>query len=167
MARFASTFPRYEEMVVESTAQPPATRLLAPGLKPARGTKLYAKLKAIDLDAERAGLFNNFSAQEPQHQLSYVAPMSAAHQIPDRDQIRPDRRRSTGARGNSAMPRYSRIGVAGDPNLYAIGEFADPDENLAPRGAFARVVWETATLPRRLPMPSDRFLISNILSCAA
>jgi nucleoside phosphorylase len=32
------------------------------------------------------------------------------------------------------MPRYSRIGVAGDPNLYAIGEFADPDENLAPRG---------------------------------
>jgi hypothetical protein len=138
MARFASTFPRYEEMVVEvyrsaSRNTLPRARLEAA----ARGTKLYAKLKAIDLDAERADLFNNFSAQEPQHQLSYVAPMSAAHQIPDRDQIPvlivvalPKELAAIQA----AMPRYSRIGVAGDPNLYAIGEFADPDENLAPRG---------------------------------
>jgi hypothetical protein len=97
--------------------------------------------------------------------------MGAAHQIPDRDQIPvlivvalPKELAAIQA----AMPRYSRIGVAGDPNLYAIGEFADPDENLAPRGVLVcQSGMEATALPRRLPMPSDRFLISNILSCAA
>jgi hypothetical protein len=70
MARFASTFPRYEEMVVEvyrsaSRNTLPRARLEAA----ARGTKLYAKLKAIDLDAERADLFNNF--QPKNHNTSY------------------------------------------------------------------------------------------------
>lgn len=135
MARFAAAFPRYEEMVVgvyrsASHNSLPRTRLEAA----ARNTTLYATLKAIDLNVERADLFKTLTDPVPHHQQ--VAPVIETAPLPDRDRVRvlivvALAKELAAVLG--AMSRYERIGVADDPNVYAIGEFADPDGRLPPR----------------------------------
>lgn len=137
MGRFASAFPRYEEMVVgvyRSAGHNTLTRVRLEAA--ARGTDLYSKLKAIDLDAERADLFNFVAGQSQPLRQPQAGPLTVAAPLPDRDQVRvlivvalP--KELAAVRGT--MSRYESFGVADDPNVYAIGEFADPDGSLPPR----------------------------------
>ena len=136
MARFAAEFPSYEEMVVEvyrsaSRNSLPRARLEAA----ARNSKLYATLKAIDLNAERADLFNTLVDPVQPEQLQ-MPPVAGTAPLPHRKDVRvlivvALAKELAAVQG--AMSRYERIGVADDPNVYAIGEFADPDGRLPPR----------------------------------
>lgn len=137
MARFASAFPRYEEMVIGVYRSAGHNTLARARLEAAaRGTALYSNLKAIDLDAERADLFNFATDQNEPSRHPQAEPLTVTAPLPDRDQVRvlivvalP--KELAAVRGT--MSRYESFGVADDPNVYAIGEFADPDGHLPPR----------------------------------
>jgi nucleoside phosphorylase len=93
-------------------------------------------LKVIDLDAERSDLFNIITDSETATVRSEAAAMRSVAPLPARDQIRvlivvalPKELAAVQA----AMARYEQIGVINDPNVYAMGEFADPDGRLPPR----------------------------------
>lgn len=137
MARFAGMCPRYEDMVVGVYRSASHNSLSRARLESAaRNTTLYATLKAIDLNAERADFFTILADPTGPGQNEREAPMTLASPFPDRDQVRvlivvalPKELAAVQA----SMSRYQRIGVAGDPNVYAIGEFADPEGGQSPR----------------------------------
>lgn len=137
MARFASAFPRYQEMVIGIYSAAPHNSLPRARLEAAaQSTALYAILKAIDLDVERSDLFSFIADQGTASHQAKDAPVMTAKPLPHRDDVRvlivvalP--KELAAVRGTTS--RYEQFGVAGDPNIYAIGEYADPDGRLPPK----------------------------------
>lgn len=137
MAGKSASYERYEQLVVDAYERAAQRSLARARLEAAaRGTELYAKLKSIDLEAEKADLFSGargriFTATKEEKKVMLdVASLPAPEHV--RVLIVTALPKELAA-VLATLSTSKLIGVENDPKTYMIGYFSDPDESSPPR----------------------------------